>query len=185
MPRFNTDHRQLCFGESTEQPLRQRTGFQSNPLEVVGGILQNRQQRFRFARYFHFSNDLACVIHNADAGLLDRHVQSSKMVHAALLLLMRLRPFTRTSLNHQPEAQHPKTSAIHKLQADYPIFWHEAPNHSAASTSVIEAMRSSPWCSGMSAIRYSDRSERACGQGTTTPQIKVFARFSGCLSGSS
>ena len=31
-----------------------------------------------------FPNDLACVIHNADAGLLDRHVQSSKMVHAAL-----------------------------------------------------------------------------------------------------
>src|SRR5882762_8223725 len=30
----------------------------------------------------------ARVIHNADAGLLDRYVQSSKMVHAALLLLM-------------------------------------------------------------------------------------------------
>jgi hypothetical protein len=28
------------------------------------------------------------VIHNADARLLDRNVQSSKMVHAALLLLM-------------------------------------------------------------------------------------------------
>jgi hypothetical protein len=28
------------------------------------------------------------VIHNADAHLLDRYVQSSKMVHAALLLLM-------------------------------------------------------------------------------------------------
>jgi hypothetical protein len=26
-------------------------------------------------------------------------------------------------LNHQPEAQHPKSSAIHKLLADYPIFW--------------------------------------------------------------
>jgi hypothetical protein len=26
-------------------------------------------------------------------------------------------------LNHQPEAQHPKSSAIHKLPADYPIFW--------------------------------------------------------------
>jgi hypothetical protein len=28
------------------------------------------------------------VIHNADAGLLDRYVQSSKMLHAALLFLM-------------------------------------------------------------------------------------------------
>jgi tripartite-type tricarboxylate transporter receptor subunit TctC len=35
-----------------------------------------------------FPNDLARVIHNADARLLDRNVQSSKMVHAALLLLM-------------------------------------------------------------------------------------------------
>ena len=39
-------------------------------------------------QYLHFPNDLACVIHNADAGLLDRYVQSSKIVHAALLLLM-------------------------------------------------------------------------------------------------
>jgi hypothetical protein len=31
---------------------------------------------------------IAAGIHNADAGLLDRYVQSSKMVHAALLLLM-------------------------------------------------------------------------------------------------
>src|SRR5438046_6247164 len=63
-------------------------GFQSNPLEAVGGVLQHRQQRLGFARHLHFPNDLACVIHNADAGLLDRYVQSSKMVHAALLLLM-------------------------------------------------------------------------------------------------
>jgi len=27
-----------------------------------------------------------------------------------------------TSFHHQPEAQHPKSSAIHKLPADYPIF---------------------------------------------------------------
>src|SRR5208282_5098446 len=55
---------------------------------MVGGVLQHRQQRFRFARNLHFPNYLARVIHNADAGLLDRNVQSSKMVHAALLLLM-------------------------------------------------------------------------------------------------
>jgi hypothetical protein len=42
----------------------------------------------RFARYLHFPYDPARVIHNADAGLLDRYVQSRKMVHAALLLLM-------------------------------------------------------------------------------------------------
>ncbi len=27
-----------------------------------------------------------------------------------------------TSFHHQPEAQHPKSSAIHKPPADYPIF---------------------------------------------------------------
>ena len=88
VPRLNTDHRQLCFGQSAEQPLRKWPGFQSNSLEVIGGVLQCRQQRFRFARNLHFPNDPARVIHNADAGLLDRYVQSRKMVHAALLLLM-------------------------------------------------------------------------------------------------
>jgi hypothetical protein len=35
-----------------------------------------------------------------------------------------LRPVTTvTSFHHQPEAQHPKSSAIHKLPADYPICW--------------------------------------------------------------
>jgi len=34
---------------------------------------------------------------------------------------------TVTPFHHQPEAQHPKNlSAIHKLPADYPIFWHKA-----------------------------------------------------------
>src|SRR5215472_5553045 len=28
----------------------------------------------------------------------------------------------RTSFHHQPEAQHPKSSTIHKSPADYPIF---------------------------------------------------------------
>src|SRR6202162_3169225 len=88
VPRLDADHWQARFRQSTEQPLRQRPIFQSNPLEVVGGVRQYRLQRFRFARYLGFPHEPARVIHNADAGLLDRYVQSSKMVHAALLLLM-------------------------------------------------------------------------------------------------
>jgi hypothetical protein len=42
----------------------------------------------RLARHPHFLHDLARVIQNADTRLLDRYVQSGKMVHAALLLLM-------------------------------------------------------------------------------------------------
>src|SRR5450631_4149309 len=88
VPRLDTDHRQARLGQSTEKPLRQWPGFQSDPLEVIDGAPQNLQQSFRFARYLHFPNDPACVIHNVDAGLLDGNIQSSKMVHAALLLLM-------------------------------------------------------------------------------------------------
>jgi hypothetical protein len=35
----------------------------------------------------------------------------------------------RTSFHHQPEAQHPKSSAIHKLPADYPIYGVEIGHH--------------------------------------------------------
>src|SRR5215475_11415156 len=51
VPRLNADHRQSCFSESAEQPLRQRSSFQPNSLEMVGEVLQHRQQRFRFARH--------------------------------------------------------------------------------------------------------------------------------------
>src|SRR6516225_3064883 len=44
VPRLNADYRQVGFGECAEQPLRQWSSFQSDPLEVVGKIVQNRQQ---------------------------------------------------------------------------------------------------------------------------------------------
>src|SRR5262249_40812202 len=65
----------------------------SPPLEAVGGIPQNLQKCLRLAPHIHFLHDLARVIQNADTRLLDRYVQSGKMVHAALLLLM-LEPAT-------------------------------------------------------------------------------------------
>jgi len=34
-----------------------------------------------------------------------------------------------TSFHHQPEAQHPKYSAIHKLPADYPIYCNVVRTH--------------------------------------------------------
>jgi hypothetical protein len=71
VPRLDTDHRQTRFGKRAVKPLRQRPGFQSNSLEVIGRVFQHRQQSFWFARHFYFSHDPACLIHNADAGLLD------------------------------------------------------------------------------------------------------------------
>ncbi len=108
VPRLNTDHRQVGFRERAEQPLRQRSSFQSDPLELIGSSPQNLQQSIGFARDLHFPYDLARLIHNADARVLDRDVQSSKMVHAALLLLMLEARTTVTPFHHQPEAQHPK-----------------------------------------------------------------------------
>src|SRR6516165_6266625 len=59
VPRLNTDHRQICFGKRTEQPLRQRSSFQSNPLEAVSRVPQYRQQSVGFTRDLHFSPDPA------------------------------------------------------------------------------------------------------------------------------
>src|ERR1700710_2926728 len=73
------------------------------------------QQRLGFACHLHFPHDPTRVIHNADAGLLDRYVQSSKMVHAGLLLLMLEAVTTDLVSPSALKAQHPKSSAIHKL----------------------------------------------------------------------
>src|SRR5262249_13455531 len=87
MSRLNPDHRQARFGENAVKPLRQRSSFQPDSLEAIDGVRQNLQQSFRLTRHPRFPHDLARIIHNADARLLDRHIQSS-IVHAALLLLM-------------------------------------------------------------------------------------------------
>jgi hypothetical protein len=87
VPRLDTNRGQARFGKNAEQPLRQRSGFQSNTLETASRIRQYRQQSLGLAR-LHFPHNLARIIHNADARILDRNVQSGKIVHAALLLLM-------------------------------------------------------------------------------------------------
>jgi hypothetical protein len=46
----------------------------------------------------------------------------------------------RTSFHHQPEAQHPKSSAIHKLPADYPIFRSKADMRSRLALMVSGAI---------------------------------------------
>jgi hypothetical protein len=96
--------------------------FQSDPLEAVNRVPQNLQQSLRLARYLHFPHDPARVIHNADAGLLDRYVQSSKMVHAALLLLM-LEAVTTDLVSPSACSAAPKIFSYPQAgPADYPIF---------------------------------------------------------------
>src|SRR6266576_5607871 len=86
--RLNTNYWQTRFGENAVKPLRQRSSFQPNSLEAIDGVRQNLQQSFRLTRHPRFPHDLARIIHDADARLLDRHIESSKIVHVALLLLM-------------------------------------------------------------------------------------------------
>src|SRR6266568_796865 len=88
VPRLNTDYRQACFGENAVKPLRQRSSFQPNALEAIDGVRQHLQESFRLTRHSRFPRSLAHIIHNADARFLDRHIESSKIGHAALLLLM-------------------------------------------------------------------------------------------------
>src|SRR6266481_5085131 len=88
MSRLNTNHWQARFGQNAVKPLRQRSSFQPNSLEAIDGVRQNLQESFRLTRHPRFPHDLARIIHDADARFLDRHIEPSKIVHVALLLLM-------------------------------------------------------------------------------------------------
>src|SRR6266699_6078261 len=88
MSRLNTNHWQARFGENAVKPLRQRSSFESNSLEAIDGVRQHLQQGFRLTSHFRFPHDLARISHDADARFLDRHIESSKIGHVALLLLM-------------------------------------------------------------------------------------------------
>src|SRR5262249_54394398 len=109
-------------------------GFQSDPLEVVGGIPQNLQKSLRLARHLHFLHDLARVIQNADTRLLDRYVQSGKMVHPALLLPM-LEAVITALVSPSACSAAPKTLSYPQAgPADYPIFRDRAAQRCACST---------------------------------------------------
>src|SRR5690349_17893454 len=84
------------------------SGPASSPIRLKQyAVAQYLQQIVGLARNLNLPNDLARIIHNADARVLDRYVQSSKIVHAALLLMLGALT-TVTPFHHQPEAQHPK-----------------------------------------------------------------------------
>src|SRR6266566_3805907 len=122
MSRLNTDHWQARFGENAVKPLRQRSSFQPNSLEAIDGVRQNLQESFRLTRHLRFPHDLARIIHDADARLLDRHIESSKIVHAALLLLMLEAVFTDLVFTISPKHSTQNLQLSTSWQADYPIF---------------------------------------------------------------
>src|SRR5262249_18624906 len=113
VPRLNAHHRRARFGENAVKPLRQRSGFQPNSLEAIDGVRQRRQQGFRLTCHPRFLHDLARIIHDADARFLDRHIESNKIGHAALLLLM-LEAADAALVSPSASSAAPYFSAIHK-----------------------------------------------------------------------
>jgi hypothetical protein len=75
----------------------------------VGRSPRHPKQSIGLARNLNLPNDFTRAIHNADARVLDRNVQSSKIVHAALLFLMLGARTTVTPFHHQPEARTQKS----------------------------------------------------------------------------
>ena len=99
------------------------SGPASNPIHLKWwrGFLSTTNNALGLLATFTSRMILPCHPH-ADAGLLDRYVQSSKMVHAALLLLMlkaaKARPRFTISLKRSAQNRQPSTSS----PADYPSF---------------------------------------------------------------
>ena len=92
-----------------------------NSLEVVGGILQRRNNASGSLATFTSRTILPA---SSTMQMLVSLTETSSPAKWSMLRFSFccLRPRSRTSFHHQPEAQHPKSSAIHKLPADYPIF---------------------------------------------------------------
>src|SRR3974390_3010528 len=141
VPRLYANYGQACLSQSAEQPLRQWPRFQSDPLELIGSALEHLQESVRIALNLRFADNPTRVIHNAQARHLDRYVQSSKMLHAALLLLMLEALITVTSFHHQPEAQHPISSAIHKNAGRLPHLLAQSRHGRGLSRCGFESLR--------------------------------------------
>ena len=104
----------LCLGTGAIQP---NCDFLPRIAEHHHDLRSDQNAESRTHNQYDTDSDVMQI-----ARLLDRHVESSKIVHAALLLLM-LEAALRTSFHHQPEAQHPFSSAIHKRAGRLPHLW--------------------------------------------------------------
>src|SRR5262249_46635008 len=122
VPCLNTDHRQPCFGEGAVKPLGQRPSLQSNSLEAIDGVRQHLQERITLSCPTPSPHDAPRIIHNADARLLARHVESSKIVHTALLLLMIEAAYTDLVSPSAWSAAPQIFQLSTRTPADYPIF---------------------------------------------------------------
>src|SRR5262244_2072613 len=85
---LDTNHWQARIGENAVKPLRQRPSFQPNSLEAIDGVRQNCSRAAGSLATLASRTILPASSTMQNARFLDRDIQSSKIVHAALLLRM-------------------------------------------------------------------------------------------------
>ncbi|MBR0868408.1 hypothetical protein ACVMFA_003658 [Bradyrhizobium liaoningense] len=88
MSRLDADYRQASLRQPAEQPLRQRSSLEPNPIKPPNRIVECSKKIVRVTHQPRFPANAARFVDNAQGRLFDRHVQSSVMFHAALLRLM-------------------------------------------------------------------------------------------------
>ncbi|MCP1886534.1 UNVERIFIED_ORG: hypothetical protein J2R75_010269 [Bradyrhizobium elkanii] len=89
MSRLDADYQQASLRQPAEQPLRQRSSLEPNPIKPPNRIVEcSKKIIVRVTHQLRFPANAARFVDNAQGRLFDRHVQSSVMFHAALLRLM-------------------------------------------------------------------------------------------------
>ena len=81
MPGLDADHRDSGFGQTAEQPLRQRSSLKSDPAALDAGRGQHRGDYGRVSRHLGLADDATFGIDDADAGLVQGDIQSGLMFH--------------------------------------------------------------------------------------------------------
>ena len=119
MCRVDTDHGKSASARARNSHCDSGR-FQSNSLEVVGGVLQHREQCFMFACNLYFVNDPVCFIHNADAGLLDETTSRAKWSMPRFPSMLEAIPRTSYSPSAKRGTQNLQRST--SWPAHYPIF---------------------------------------------------------------
>ena len=115
---LDANHRQASVCQRIEEPLRELTRLEPNPLEVPDWILQDAQQILRMRGDLDLTADPSRLVQDAHGGFFDRDVQSRIVFHAACLPL---RFEAAASLYPQPGARHLQEIGRRQQQAEYPI----------------------------------------------------------------
>ncbi len=86
MPRFDADHGHAPLCQPAEQPLRQRSGLETDTFERAVRLRQHSRQIFGMAGDLDLTADLTRLIENAHRCFFHRDVETCIVLHAALLL---------------------------------------------------------------------------------------------------